>query len=321
MEKQIEIVDRLYEEVVSFCASQGLLEELNKSLIVPEGDRFSSREISSVGLDILDAVHCLVDKGRTIPLLYSVYNSVKPGDIVIEAGVGTGILSFAAELKGAVVYGFEINDSIYQMSSRIRMHLVDKGLIVGSTKIVMGDARNIDLNIKADVLISENLYTGMFFEKQIDIVNALLPFLKKKGKIIPSGMETSLFLCSIDGGGVVQKNKFRVLSETGKTPKYLSIGYMIDKILFSDTTVQGVSYYGDIDINSDGLLNSILVCSDVLLPDGNTISRFDTEFMNNDIIFLLKDVFEVKKGDKIRLAVNYMYGSNPEDISIDIRML
>ncbi len=316
-----DIINRLYDEVLIFCKKEGLVDQLQKSLVVPEGDRFSNREIDNTGLDVLDAVHCLVDKKRTIMLLAAVYEQTTKGNVVIEAGLGTGILSFMANLRGAKVYGFEINPSVYELANKIKKHLIEKRIITNDIEFIKADARNIKLEVKADIIISENIYTGMFFEKQIDIVSGLLPYLKKKGHLIPCGMKSSFLLSYIDFPKRIASKKFHVLSEINVQPKYLTDQIIYDLLSFAGVKKSGVQFKKEIKLNRNGEINSILVCSDVSLPSGKVIDRFDTEFMNNDVVFFLGNPFFVKKGDRVNVEICYLYGSNPEEAYISVKKL
>ncbi len=56
---------QLYSEVLFFCKKNGYLQKLNASLKLSEQERFSNRKILKTGLDILDAVHCVIDENRT----------------------------------------------------------------------------------------------------------------------------------------------------------------------------------------------------------------------------------------------------------------
>ena len=72
----------------------------------------------SCGLETVDAVHCVLDKNRTFAFLEAIERSVKPGEVVVEAGLGTGILAVMAATLGAEVYGIEINKDTLGLARR-----------------------------------------------------------------------------------------------------------------------------------------------------------------------------------------------------------
>ncbi len=314
-------INIIYGEILKFCKRKGLVKKLDNSMNVSEEKRFSSLSIDKRGLDILDAVHCVTDKNRTLMFLDEINKLVKKGDTVIEAGLGTGVLSFMASIKASKVYAFEINNSIYELSNEIKKQLIKKRIIKDNLFFTKGDIRKIRLSLKADIIISENIYTGMFFEKQIDIVRFLKKSLKHDGQFIPSGLKSSFFLCNINCGEKLKKNKLYVVSEMKYNPTYLSSRYTYDNIFFKNVSNLGVKSKTDLTIDRTGEINSLLICSDVLLPTGKYISRFDTKFMNNDILISIPNSIKVEKGDKIRVSLSYLYGSNPSDAKILIKKL
>jgi len=55
-------------------------------------------------------------------LLNEVVDTVKENDLVLEAGIGSGLLSYAAASKGAKVCGLEINPSILNLAEEIKKY-------------------------------------------------------------------------------------------------------------------------------------------------------------------------------------------------------
>ncbi len=312
-------VNKLYKDIYSFCVKKGLIRELSISLRKSESERFVESDIHKSGLSVLDAVHCLIDKGRTIPLLEEIKKTVRKGDCVMEAGLGTGILSFYSSQMSRKVTSCEINNDVFLLVNGAREYLQLKGYDLSNLFISKMDARKIKLDDMIDVLISENIYTGMFFEKQIDIVKALRKKLRKGGVVIPSGIESSLSLCNINITNSPQT--FFVLNEIKERPSILSGYVLYDSINFRTVKVNNVNKRIVVKIKSSGLVNSILVCSDVLLPSGRVIGREDTDFMNNDIVIPLDKVVAVRRGDNIQVTIKYSYGSSPSDAKIILKKL
>lgn len=145
----------------------------------------------SWGMDTMDAFKCLVDSHRTQLLLNGIGRTVAEvskstdGPIVaIDAGTGTGILSLGLLSQGCdKVISLEINEHtakntkefIHQLGLEDRIEVLN----VDATKVDLGD-------LKANILVSENLSTGLFDEPQYYIINHLSKFLKLEAKIIPA---------------------------------------------------------------------------------------------------------------------------------------
>lgn len=313
-------IDAIYNEVLVFCKDRGFLKELSKSLEVSESERFGNKNIDQYGLDIMDVIHCLVDKNRTILLINEILRISKKGDVVLEAGIGTGILSIAGSIKSKVVYGYEINKSVYILANQIRDHLTKKGLIKDNIFYNLVDAKKANFRNKVDIIISENLYTGMFFEKQIQIVRNLQKSLKKSGVFVPSGIKSSFVLSeatSHESGGI---NRLYIVSEDKVSYLKLSDEVVYDDIQFKTIKSNSLVFNKKVLIKKEGIINSILINSEVLLPSGSVIGRNDTEFMNNDIIIMIRKSLKVIKGDIVMVSIKYVYGSDPGDARIVINI-
>lgn len=312
---------KIYKATVRYCRSEGLIQKLRKNLMIPEVNRFSNTNIDRDGLSILDAVHCLIDRGRTEAFMDEINKNTSNDKIVIEAGLGTGILSLVSSVKSKYVYAFEINSAIYRLACKVRSSLLRHKLIGENIKFIHGDARSHVLPFKADIVISENLYTGMFFEKQIEIVKSLRKNLKKDGVFIPSGMKSYIYLCSSNLDGISNSSNMYVVSEMSSKPRYLSGKVIYDSIFFSNVRRKGVNCTLNFNIKSSGKLNSIMICSEVMLPSGAIIGRLDTEFMNNDVIIPLKKTIDVKSGDTLTVTISYLYGTDPLNVRLSIKRL
>lgn len=134
----------------------------------------------------------LADDERVNQLKKAIFQTVKPGDTVIDIGTGTGILSFFACQAGAKkVYAIEAGD-IIEMAKAVAM---ENGF---SDKIVFVNelANEFSIKEKADVLLCELVAVFGMEEGLTKIVPKLKKkYLKKTGKIIPS--DISLFLAPV----------------------------------------------------------------------------------------------------------------------------
>ena len=143
----------------------------------------------------VDLVHqCLIDEKRTNAFGRAIEKIVNKGDIVLDAGTGSGIMAlFAARAGAKKVIAIELDEKVAKMARSVIKNN-------GYEKIIdvrIGDARNFKYGkIKFDVVIMEMLTTGMIDEYQIEAVNNIhnQKLVKKSTKFIPNEHQTYIAL-------------------------------------------------------------------------------------------------------------------------------
>lgn len=142
---------------------------------------------------------CLADRERTPAFKEAIEKVVKPTDVVLDLGTGSGIMAiFAAQAGARKVYAVEIGDYLSRVA---RDNFAGSGY-GGIIELLRMNAREVTLSHveKPDVVICEMITTGLIGEMQAPVINAL----KRSGVIdaqtalVPAQISTSVALVSAD---------------------------------------------------------------------------------------------------------------------------
>lgn len=107
---------------------------------------------------------CLHDAARTGALGRAIAQGVTPGDVVVELGAGSGILSmFAADAGAARVYAVELD----RTNLRGLQATLDANGYGDTVVVVAGDALSVELPEPVDTIICEMIATGLIEELQL----------------------------------------------------------------------------------------------------------------------------------------------------------
>jgi len=113
---------------------------------------------------------------------------VRPGDVVVDLGAGTGLLSFFAIQAGARhVYAIEVT-KIADLTTR----LIELNNLQDRITLIRGYSKNVNLPEACDLLVTETLSDGgVDSENIIDYVaDARRRMLAPEGRIIPQFVDT-----------------------------------------------------------------------------------------------------------------------------------
>ena len=130
------------------------------------------------------SMHALMlhDRRRTESFLAAVREIVRPGDVVVDVGAGTGMLAIAAAQAGAArVYAVE-RTSIIQFA---KLNIRQNGLQDRITPVA-GWSMDVELPERADVLVSEIIGNDPFDEKVVEVTaDARMRLLKPDARMVP----------------------------------------------------------------------------------------------------------------------------------------
>ena len=158
----------------------------------------------------------LADKVRMDAYRQAIFKTVKPDDVVVDLGAGTGLLSIWAIQAGASkVYAIEKTDAI-DLARRIAVanNCIDKIVFINENSM------DTVLPEKVDVLLSETLGSFGVDENTLPfIIDARNRFLKKGGTLIPHQLD--IYAAAVEDTHSYQKLDFwRHIPDINFTPAF-----------------------------------------------------------------------------------------------------
>lgn len=269
-------------------------------------------EFLSVHKDMLE------DDVRISSYREAIYSAVRPGDVVVDVGTGTGILVFLAVQAGASrVYAID-SARIIKLAERVA---ANNGMD-GKITFIESDSRGAKLPERADVLVSEVIGHCAFEENMLDaIIDARDRFLKPNGKLIPKSVD--MYFVPIDDDetydymsfwrGKIQGIDFSAAWE--KLTNNIYVDYYDSSCFLADprvllsvdlTTVDQIDIRGSAEFKClrDGTLHGFICWFKVLLHDGVVLSTSpdDPPTHWQSAYFPLRTPIPVKSGQTIRFA-------------------
>lgn len=265
---------------------------------------------------VLFVDECLMDEERTRAFENAIQNTVKKGDVVVDAGTGSGILAlFSARAGAEKVYGVEVDKASAALARKSIQANPDGDKI----EVVVADARSFTLPKAADVVTMELMDTGLISEQQAVVMNAL----RKSGvidghtKIIPSKVICVAELVSYDfdfyGFHMPLVMQARNNGVDARVTNYFSEKTPYQNIDFSEIVNTSVSSRLKITPIKDGEVNAIRLTTQTFLTPN--IAVWGTSDMNMPVVIPIKPT-KVKAGEDVNIFIQYEMGKGFDHFSL-----
>lgn len=135
----------------------------------------------------------LNDRVRTEAFLRAIRSTVRPGDVVLDLGTGTGVLAIEAAKAGGRVYAMEMTSMADVAEQMYRANGVQDRIT-----LLRGMSTGLELPEKADVLVTEIIGDGPLDERVLECVaDARRRLLKPDARIIPQELSVYLMALSV----------------------------------------------------------------------------------------------------------------------------
>jgi hypothetical protein len=165
--------------MVATFARLGILRDPSASApaLSPQSGRFDAAN---------SHVWMLDDQTRTSAYQAAIRQTVRPGDVVVEVGTGTGVLAVTAAQAGAArVYAIEAS-AIADSARRV----FEVNGVTDRVTVVEGLSSRVSLPERCDLLIAEIIGRDPLEESVLEFTrDAVTRFLKPGGRLVPSHFE------------------------------------------------------------------------------------------------------------------------------------
>jgi protein arginine N-methyltransferase 1 len=290
----------------------------------------------------------LNDQPRTQRFLSAIAEVVRPGDVVVDLGTGTGILAIAAARAGArKVYAIEAGPV-----GPVAKKLFAANGFADRIELVEGYSTEIDLPERADVLVTETFGNSPLSEEVLEIVvDARKRLLKPDARVVPGSVRVFGTPMAVPPGELGQfvftpdrleqwRRWYDVdFSPLGSVDRNALLTHWLDRarvaewpalapaapLIDLDLTAMGdakVHGSADVPVHGKGVLSGIAVHFELQLSPSVTHSTDPLQSGPDNHwlvpIYFFVEPMDVRRGDVLRIS--YSYDPADKEEWIDVRL-
>lgn len=261
--------------------------------------------------------HTLLDRSRK-PFKVAIDRLVKPTDVVLDIGTGVGVLALFAASRAAKVYAVEDDTMFTAVAKRIFSESPH------ADRLELRAVKSLydwEVPEPIDILLCDQISTGLVLQPQAPLINFYRPFLKPGGKIVPEGITNFLslthanfhfydldFICSFH--------------ERPDLPKAITLSErsLLETINFYETIPLEKTIELPVRAVTHGIVNSVRLESHVQLASDIIIS--DSPTLCRPIVFAIppSQQLSVNAGETINVKITYSHAIQPRYIPQDVQI-
>lgn len=257
----------------------------------------------------------LSDRQRLETLKEAIDTVVEPGDIVVDLGAGTGVLSHFAADTAEQVFAVEMDREVFEKGRKILQESS-----TDSVEYIRGDAREIDLPKEVDVIMCEMLDTALAAELQVPVMNHAIENLAKDDiKVIPSEAKTSAKLVQSDYEFCEVEFRLPHFEEYGsRESDQYSAETVYHRIQFDEPNSELVEKTVTMEATKSGVVNGIQLNTDVRFGAGLDFIG-SSPWLNAPLNLPFDSDIPVEEGEEITVELSYELGGGLTNIVYDVR--
>ena len=286
----------------------------------------------------------LNDRQRTTSFLAAIRQVVRPGDVVVDIGTGTGVLAIAAAQAGAArVYAVEATGIGKLAEANFRANGFEDRIT-----LVTGWSMNVELPERADVLVSEIIGSHPFGERVIEVTaDARRRLLKPDARMIPRHVKVFALPVAVPDRMIRRHLFTQERLETWRswygmdfgvlarsTPSSFSFSVnpwklrgraLADPVLVAAADLQTekssvITADCNFTATASGRLNGVMIYFDLDLAPGVRLSahpdRVNQTFHWKHRVWVLPEPLMLEPGDHYRLTHRYGVVDQPDSVRV-----
>ena len=274
----------------------------------------------------------LADRHRCRAFEEAIARVVRPGDVVFEAGAGTGLLSYFAARRARKVYAVEADPSVAALGRA----LIQRNGLEGRVEYRHGLAQEQLPPEPVDVVIGEMLHVALAVEQQVPVLNAVRQGLDAAHpghpyRVVPAAAVTYCQLVEANfdfygyeapftrlGSSYVADPSIRPLSG-------LETYHLAD---FGQIVAPRIAGSCIVTTTAAGIVNAVRLCTQAIMvepageqrqPDGAAGEPEEVlDWYLNFLVIPLPQAFPAREGDTFTVSIDYEAGCVLEQIQLDV---